>query len=76
MEQLLELNLHRIMLELLNRRVIMKTLLRTTLEILGVWIVLLRLLIIIGINIRTLITTMCSLTILNRITRTLRMLVL
>nr|DAD56585.1 MAG TPA: hypothetical protein [Caudoviricetes sp.] len=64
------------MLELLSRKVIMKTLLRTTLEILEVWTVLLRLLIIIGINIRTLITTMCSLTILNRITRTLRMLVL
>jgi len=37
MEQRLELNLHRIMQELLSRKDIMKILLRTTLEILEEW---------------------------------------
>nr|DAH55202.1 MAG TPA: hypothetical protein [Caudoviricetes sp.] len=40
MDQLLELSLHRIMLENLNRKGIIKILLRTTLGILEVWIVL------------------------------------
>nr|DAE31687.1 MAG TPA: hypothetical protein [virus sp. ctBM815] len=76
MEQHLELNLHRIMQEPLRKKDIMKILLRTILEILEEWIVLLRLLTIIGMHIRMLITTMYSLMILCKTMMMLKTLVL